>query len=57
MNFDLPPGLEELIGWVLNDDILDGGVEMICHGLILTRRGAKARRRRIEDLSHLEHEL
>jgi len=42
MNFDLPPGLEELIGSLPDDDVLDDGVEMICRGLILTRRGLKA---------------
>ena len=42
MNFDLPPDLDELIGSVPDDDVLDGGVEIICCGLILTRRGSKA---------------
>lgn len=54
MNFVLPSNLEELIGSILEDDLLDDGVEMICRGLILTRRGAKARRRRV---SRLEHQL
>jgi len=57
MNFDLPPDLEELIGSVPEDNILDGGVEMMCRGLILTCRGAEAHRRRIEDLLRLEHQL
>jgi len=57
MNFHLPPDLEELIRSVPDDDILDGGIEMISRGLILTHRGAEARRRRIEDLSGLDHEL
>jgi len=57
MNFNLPPGVEELIGSVPEKDILDGGVEMICRGLMLTCRGAEARRRRVEELSRLEHQL
>ena len=57
MNFKLPSGVEELIGSVPEEDILNGGVEMICRGLMLTRRGAKARRRRVEELLCLEHQL
>jgi len=57
VSFDLPPGLEGLIGSVPEDDILDNGVEMICCGLVLARRGADARRRCLEDLSCLEHDL
>ena len=36
MNFNFPPGVEELIRSVLEEDILDSGVEMICRGLMLT---------------------
>jgi len=57
MNFNLPPDLKELIGSVPDDDVLNGGVEIIYRGLILTRRGAEARRQHIEDLSRLEHDL
>ena len=57
MNFNLPLGLEELIGSVPEEDILDGGVEMICCSLILTRREVEACRRRIEDMSRLKHLL
>jgi len=38
-------------------DLLDGGIEMIRRGLVLARRGADARRSRVEDMSRLEHEL
>ncbi|KAL9324274.1 hypothetical protein ACSQ67_009131 [Phaseolus vulgaris] len=32
------------------------GVEMICRGLVLARRGADARKGRVEDVSRLEHD-
>jgi len=57
MNFNLPPSLKELIGSVSEDDLLDGGVKKIYRGLILMRRRVEAHRRRIEDLSHLVHQL
>jgi len=57
MNFKLPSNLEELIGSVPEDDLLDDSVEMMCRGLILTRRGTKVRRWHVEELSRLEHQL
>ena len=53
----LPPSIEGEIRSVPDDDLLDGGIEMICRGLVLARRGADARRSRVEDMSRLEHEL
>jgi len=44
VSFRLPSDLEEEIKSVPEDDLLDGGIEMICWGLMLARRGAKARR-------------
>jgi len=52
-----PSSIEELIGSLPEDDLLDGSVKMMCRGLILTRQGAEARRWRIEELSRLEHQL
>ena len=57
MKFSLTPGIEGLIGSVPEDYLLNGGVKMICRGLILTRRGAEARRQHVEELSRLEHQL
>ena len=57
VSFDLPLGLEGVIGSVPEDDLLNNGVEMICCALVLVRRGADARRGRVEDVSRLEHDL
>lgn len=57
VNFNLPPGIEDLIRAVPEDDLLDGGIEMICHDLVLTRLGAASHARRVEEVSRLEHEL
>ena len=57
VSFKLPSNIEGEIRSVPDDDLLDGGIEMICRGLFLARRGADARRSRVEDISRLEHEL
>jgi len=57
VSFRLPSGLEEEIKSVPEDDLLDGGIEMICRGLVLARRGAKAQRGHAEEISRLEHDL
>ena len=57
MNFNLPPNTEELTRAVLEDDLLEGGIEIMCCGLILTRHGMVARERHVEEISILEHEL
>jgi len=57
VSFKLPPSLEGEIRSVLEDDLLDSGIEMIYRGLVLARRGADARRCRAEDVSRLEHDL
>jgi len=57
VNFNLPSNTEDLIRAVTEDDLLDGDIEMMCHGLILTRHGAASRERRVEELLRLEHEL
>jgi len=53
----LPPGLEGEIKSIPEGDLLNGGIEMICRGLVLARRGADVRKCRVEELSRLEHEL
>jgi len=45
VNFNLPPNIEDLIRAVPKDDLLEGDIEMMCHGLILARHGAAARGR------------
>jgi len=57
VSFKLPSNIEGEIRSVPDDDLLDGGIEMICRGLFLARRGADARRSRVEDISRLEHDL
>jgi len=54
---ELPLNTEEVIRAVPEDDLLQGGVEMICRGLVLTRLEANSRDRRVEEISCLEHEL
>jgi len=56
VSFKLPPNIEGEIRSVPDDDLLDG-IEMICRGLVLARRGADARRSRVEDISRLKHDL
>jgi len=55
--FQLPPGLRGEIKSIPEDDFLNGGIEMICRGLVLAWQGADARKGRMEDISCLEHEL
>jgi len=57
VSFRLPPGLKGEIKSIPEGDLLNGSIEMICRGLVLARRGADARRDRVEELSRLEHEL
>jgi len=57
VSFNLPPNNEELIWAVPKDDLLKGGIEIICRGLILTRQGAAVRDRRVEEISRLEQKL
>jgi len=57
VSFRFPPGLEGEIMSIPKGDLLNGGIEMICWGLVLARRGADAQRDRVEELSHLEYEL
>jgi len=57
VSFKLPSHIEGEIRSVPDDDLLDGDIEMICRGLFLARRGADARRSRVEDISRLEHDL
>jgi len=57
VSFRLPSGLEEEIKSIPKGDLLDGGIEMICRGLMLARRGAKARKDRAKEISRLEHDL
>ena len=57
MSFKLPPNIEGEIRSVPDNDLLDGGIEMICRGLVLARRGVDTRRSRVEDISRLEHDL
>jgi len=57
VNFSLPPNTEELIQVVPEDDLLKGGIEMMCRGLILTHHGATARGQRVEEGLRLEHKL
>jgi len=44
ISFRLPPGLEREIKSIPEDDLLNGGIEMICRGLVLARRGTDARK-------------
>lgn len=57
MNFNLPPSINELIGVVPEDNLLDDNIKMMCRGMILTRWEAEPCRSRNEELSRLEHEL
>jgi len=57
VSFKLPSNIEGEIRSVPDDDLLDGGIEMICRDLFLARRGADARRSRVEDISRLEHDF
>jgi len=50
VSFKLPSNIEGEIRSDPDDDLLDGGIEMICRGLFLARRGADARRSRVEDI-------
>jgi len=49
--------IEEVIRAVREDDLLQGGVEMICRGLVLTPLGADILGRRVEEVSRMEHEM
>ena len=57
VSFRLPSGLKEEMKSILEDDLLDGGIEMICWGLVLSRQGAKAQKDHAEEISRLEHDL
>jgi len=54
---DLPPNTEEIIWAIPENDLIQGGIEMICRGLVLTRMGAVVQGHWVEEISRLEHEL
>jgi len=48
---------QDLVWVVPKEDLIQGGIEMLCLGLVLTRLGANIRGQRVEEVSRLEHEL
>lgn len=54
---ELPPNTKEMTRAMVEDDLLQGGVELICRGLVLTCLGADVRGRPVEEISRLEHVL
>jgi len=53
----LTPSTQELIRDVPNDDLIQGSIDMICRGLVLSWLGKDVWGHRVEEISRLEHKL
>lgn len=54
---DLTPTPQDLLRVVPKEDLFQSNIELLHQCLVITRRGADARGRKVEEISRLEHEL